>query len=91
MAEAQKKQALPDAVFAVQVPNHELLKLAYDSYLAQARQASHGNKRALAEHALARPATQFGVAVVLYLARVVTKTTPKSYPRRASASLLSKH
>ena len=45
MAEAQKKQALPDAVFAVQVPNHELLKLAYDSYLAQARQASATTKQ----------------------------------------------
>lgn len=34
------KTTLPKAVFAVDVPNHELLKLAYDSYLANARQAS---------------------------------------------------
>lgn len=40
MAEATKKQALPKQVFAVEVPNHELLKLAYDSFLANSRQAS---------------------------------------------------
>ena len=39
MAEA-KKVTLPKTVFAVEVPNHELLKLAYDSYLANSRQAS---------------------------------------------------
>lgn len=31
---------LPKEVFAVEVPNHELLKLAYDSYLANSRKAS---------------------------------------------------
>ncbi|PID32998.1 50S ribosomal protein L4 [Candidatus Saccharibacteria bacterium] len=31
---------LPKEIFAVEVPNHELVKLAYDSYLANARQAS---------------------------------------------------
>ncbi len=36
MAE-NKAATLPDEVFAVNVPNHELLKLAYDSYLANAR------------------------------------------------------
>ena len=36
MAEAK----LSDAVFQVEVPNHELLKLAYDSYLAANRQVS---------------------------------------------------
>lgn len=40
MAEATKKQALPKEVFAVEVPNHELLKLAYDSFLANSRQSS---------------------------------------------------
>ncbi len=39
MAET-KKMSLPDTVFAVEVPNHELLKLAYDSYLANSRLAS---------------------------------------------------
>ena len=39
MAEV-KKVTLPKDVFAVEVPNHELLKLAYDSYLANSRQAS---------------------------------------------------
>lgn len=34
------KTALPEEVFAVEVQNHELLKLAYDSYLANSRQAS---------------------------------------------------
>lgn len=32
--------ALPKEVFKVEVTNHELLKLAYDSYLANSRQAS---------------------------------------------------
>jgi large subunit ribosomal protein L4 len=32
--------ALPKAVFDVEVQNHELLKLAYDSYLANSRKAS---------------------------------------------------
>lgn len=39
MAET-KKMSLPDTVFAVEVPNHELLKLAYDSYLTNSRLAS---------------------------------------------------
>jgi large subunit ribosomal protein L4 len=44
MAETTKaaapKTALPKEVFAVDVPNHELLKLAYDAYLANSRLAS---------------------------------------------------
>lgn len=43
MAETTKKAAataLPKEVFAVKVPNHELLKLAYDSFLANNRLAS---------------------------------------------------
>lgn len=35
---------LPKDVFSVDVPNHELLKLAYDSYLANSRQASATTK-----------------------------------------------
>ena len=42
MAESTK---LPKDIFAVDVPNHELLKLAYDSYLAGARQASATTKQ----------------------------------------------
>ena len=42
MAESTK---LPKDIFAVEVPNHELLKLAYDSYLANARQASATTKQ----------------------------------------------
>lgn len=34
------KTTLPKDVFAVEVPNHELLKLAYDSYLANSRGAN---------------------------------------------------
>lgn len=37
---AAKKTVLPKSVFDVPVPNHELLKLAYDSYLAQSRGAN---------------------------------------------------
>lgn len=45
MAETTKKQTLPKDVFAVDVPNHELLKLAYDSYLANTRLASATTKQ----------------------------------------------
>lgn len=47
MAEATKKAtpALPKNVFAVEVPNHELLKLAYDAYLANNRLASATTKQ----------------------------------------------
>ena len=44
MAETTKatpaKATLPKEVFAVEVPNHQLLKLAYDSFLANGRLAS---------------------------------------------------
>ena len=43
MAETTRT-TLPKAVFAVDVPNHELLKLAYDAYLANARTASATTK-----------------------------------------------
>lgn len=39
------KNALPENIFAVEVKNHELLKLAYDSYLAQSRTASATTKQ----------------------------------------------
>ena len=42
MAESTK---LPKDIFAVEVPSHELLKLAYDSYLANARLASATTKQ----------------------------------------------
>ena len=38
------KAALPKSVFEVDVPNHELLKLAYDAFLANSRQASATTK-----------------------------------------------
>jgi len=47
MAEAvktQTKTALPKEVFAVEVKNHELLKLAYDAYLANARTSAASTK-----------------------------------------------
>ena len=46
MAESTKpaKAALPKIVFEVDVPNHELLKLAYDAFLANSRQASATTK-----------------------------------------------
>ena len=40
MAETTTKTTLPIEVFNVEVKNHELLKLAYDSFLANSRQAS---------------------------------------------------
>ena len=43
MAESTRT-TLPKTVFAVDVPNHELLKLAYDSYLANSRLASATTK-----------------------------------------------
>lgn len=39
------KTILPEEIFAVDVKNHELLKLAYDSYLAQSRTASATTKQ----------------------------------------------
>jgi len=47
MAETKKAAttALPKEVFAVEVPNHELLKLAYDAYLANSRKASATTKQ----------------------------------------------
>jgi large subunit ribosomal protein L4 len=46
MAETTKttKSTLPNEVFAVEVPNHELLKRAYNSYLANSRSASPRTK-----------------------------------------------
>lgn len=46
MAETTKKTAtLPAEVFAVEVRNHELLKLAYDSFLANSRKSSAQTKQ----------------------------------------------
>lgn len=45
MAETTKVAALPTEVFNVTVENHELLKLAYDSYLANNRLASATTKQ----------------------------------------------
>ena len=47
MAETTRttKPTLPKDIFAVEVNNHELLKLAYDSYLANARLASATTKQ----------------------------------------------
>lgn len=45
MAESTKKQTLPKSVFSVDVENHELVKLAYDSYLANSRLASATTKQ----------------------------------------------
>jgi large subunit ribosomal protein L4 len=44
MAEAATKPTLNKAITSVNVENHELLKLAYDSYLANARLASATTK-----------------------------------------------
>lgn len=47
MATAETKPAkatLPKSVFAVDVPNHELVKLAYDAFLANSRKASATTK-----------------------------------------------
>lgn len=46
MAESTKpaKAALPKSVFEVDIANHELLKLAYDAFLANSRQASATTK-----------------------------------------------
>lgn len=40
-----EKTTLPKSVFAVEVPNNELLKLAYDAYLANNRLASATTKQ----------------------------------------------
>jgi len=43
-AKTQAKTTLPKEVFAVDVNNHELLKLAYDAYLANARTSAARTK-----------------------------------------------
>ena len=43
-AKTQAKTTLPKEVFAVDVKNHELLKLAYDAYLSNSRLASATTK-----------------------------------------------
>ena len=40
-----QKASLPKEVFAVEVPNHELVKLAYDAYLSNSRLASATTKQ----------------------------------------------
>lgn len=65
-------------IFEVNVDNHELLKTAYDAYLANSRSShaktlkrgevrgggkSHGNKRVPVVHVLVLPATQSGAMV----------------------------
>lgn len=44
MADATPKTTLPKEIFAVEVPNHELLKLAYDAYLANSRTSAARTK-----------------------------------------------
>lgn len=44
MAPTPKTQTLDKAIFSVEIPNHELLKLAYDAYLANGREASAKTK-----------------------------------------------
>ena len=39
------ENTLPKEVFAIEVPNHELLKMAYNAYLANSRQASATTKQ----------------------------------------------
>ena len=99
---ATTSTTLPKEVFNVEVTNHELLKLAYDSYLANSRQASattlqrvksavvvrnHGNKKVLDELDSVHHVTQSGAVVVLSSAHAVTKTTPSACLQPASVSL----
>ncbi|TAL14985.1 50S ribosomal protein L4 [Patescibacteria group bacterium] len=44
-ATAPKPSSLPKEIFNVEVPNHELLKLAYDSFLANSRLATATTKQ----------------------------------------------
>ncbi len=45
MAETKTTSTLPKDIFGVEVTNHELLKVAYDSYLAQSRTSAAKTKR----------------------------------------------
>ena len=86
MAESTKpaKAALPKEVFGVDVPNHELLRLAYDAFLANSRQASAttktrgevrggGKKPGVLDSAVR--ATRFGATAASFSGRAATKTT----------------
>ena len=105
MAESTKpaKAALPKSVFEVDVPNHELLKLAYDAFLANSRQASAttktrgevrgGGKKPWRQKGTGRArfgSTQSGVTAVSFSGRAATKTTARNYLRLASTSLCAK-
>ena len=92
MAESTKpaKAALPKEVFGVDVPNHELLKLAYDAFLANSRQASattktrgevrggvknRGSKKVPGAPDLVARVTRFGATAASFSDHAVTKTT----------------
>ena len=81
-----EKTTLPKSVFAVEVRNHELLKLAYDAYLAN----NHGDKKELVAHDLDQFETQSGEAVVLFLDHAVTKTTLKRFRKLQNELLFDK-
>ena len=80
-------------IFGLDVENHELVKLAYDAYLANSR-SSHAKtlkrgevrgcgkkpwrQKVLVEHVLARLVTQSGVMVAWRLVALVKKTLPRN-------------
>jgi ribosomal protein L4 len=91
---------LDKAVFGVDVKNHELLKQAYVAYLSNARESSAVTKtRGLVSGGGRKPWKQKGTGrarfgssvVVLFLAQLVKKTTPRSSQLKPSVWLSARH
>ena len=92
-------------VFELNVENHELLKTAYDAYLANSR-SSHaktlkrgevrgggkkpGNRRALVALVSVRPATQSGAMVVSLSVAPAKKTSPRNSAKTPRKSLFAR-
>ena len=87
-------------IFGLTVENHELVKLAYDAYLANSRSShaktlkrgevrggvrSHGSKKVLVGRVLVPPVTQSGVMVVWHLVAPVKKISPRRWQNLRSA------
>ena len=92
-------------VFGLKVENHELVKLAYDAYLANSRSShaktlkrvkyvvaakSLGSKKGLVELDSVLLETQFGDMVAWLLGELVTKTSPRRSASKLNAKQFAK-
>ena len=97
---------LNPAIFDLEVTNHELVKLAYDAYLANSRSShaktlrrgevrgggkSHGNRKEPVVLVSALPVTLSGATVVLPAVVLVKKTLPRNSAKTPNALQSCKH